>query len=235
MTQRAGLEAVLGEHVHGAQRAALLVAVRGVDHDRQLVFLGELDLGAQVAVLERRLLVVAELAHRDDALLDGKARQDLHHGFGQRLVVRLLRVEPDGAVVADAELAGAKALEAGDERQIIEIGVGAGARLAEPEGRLDDGDDAGPRHRLVVVGRARDHVRVRIDDHGAGAEPRRRRTAVAGPPRGGDDLVDHLRRERAAAAGARHDFGRRFRRRGGLAGKAAVPVRCAGHFFRLRT
>ena len=42
---------------------------------------------------------------------------------------------------------------------------------------------------------------LRIDDHGAGAKGRHRGRLLARPPCGGEDLVDHLRRERAAAAG----------------------------------
>ena len=235
MTQRAGIEAVLVEHVHGAQGAALLVAVGRVDHDRQLVFLGELDLGAKIPVLERGLLVVAELADRDDALLHGEARQELHHGLGERLVVRLLRVEADRAVVADAELAGPEALEAGDQREVVAIGVGARARLAEPEGRLDHGDDARPRHGLVVVGRARDHVGVRVDDHRAGGKPGRRREsrlAVLGLSRRREDLLQHRRRQRPAAAGTGD---RALGGRGRLAGEAAVSVACRHGFFKLRT
>ena len=52
--------------------------MRGVNHDRQLDFLGELDLRAQIFVLQRGLLVIAELADRNDALLGGEVRQDLH-------------------------------------------------------------------------------------------------------------------------------------------------------------
>ena len=135
--------------------------MRGVDHDRQLDLLGELDLRPEILVLERGLLVVAELADRDDAFLGGEVRQDLHHRLGQRLVVGFLRIEPDAAVVAHAELAGAELLEADDRRQVVDIAADIGARLAEPEGRLDHRDDAGARHRLIVVGGARDHVRMR--------------------------------------------------------------------------
>jgi hypothetical protein len=146
------------------------ITQRRVDHDRQLEFLGELDLRPQVFVFRRGLLVIAELAHGDDAVLQRETRQDFHHGFGQRLVVGLLRVEPDRAIVADAELAGAETLEARDQGQVVAIGLGAGARLTEPEGRLDHGDDAGAGHGLVIVGGARDHMGVRVDDHGAGAQ-----------------------------------------------------------------
>jgi hypothetical protein len=42
-----------------------------------------------------------------------------------------------------------------------------GARLTEPEGRLDDGDEAGFAHALVIVGGARRHVDMGIDEaHG---------------------------------------------------------------------
>src|SRR6185503_15007786 len=148
----------------------LLVAVRGVNHDRQFDFLGELDLRAEIFVLQRGLLVIAELAHRDDALLRGEMRKDVHHGLGQRLVVRLLRIEPDAAVMPHAELAGAEFLEANDGGEVVDIAADIGARLAEPERGFDHRDDAGARHRLIVVGGARDHVRVRVDEHGAGGE-----------------------------------------------------------------
>ena len=116
------------------------------------------------------LLVVAEFAHGDDALLGQEARQHVDHRLGQRLVVGFLRIETDRAVVADAELAGAKPLEARDHGEIIDEAADIGARLAEPERGLDHRDHAGPGHRLVVVGGARDHVGVRVDDHaGIGA------------------------------------------------------------------
>ena len=42
----------------------------------------KLNLGAEVFVFGRCLLVVADLAHRDDAFLEKKTRQDLHNLFG---------------------------------------------------------------------------------------------------------------------------------------------------------
>ena len=186
---------MLREHVHGAQGAAFLVAMRGVDHDRQLEFLRELDLRPQILVLERRLLVVADLADGDDAVLGGEMRQHVHDRFGQLLVVGFLRVQADTTVVADAELAGAEFLEADDGREIVDVAAEIGARLADPEGGLDHGDDAGARHRLVVVGRARDHVRVRIDDHRV-----RRQRYRLGLDAGG--AVGVVQREPRAAAGA---------------------------------
>ena len=56
--------------------------------------------------------------------------------------------------MADAELAGAEALPADQRREVVVEGADVRARLAEPEGGLDDGDDAGRGHRLVVVGGA---------------------------------------------------------------------------------
>ena len=86
------------------------------------------------------------------------------HRFGERLVVGFLRIEPDGAIVADTELTRAETLEAGDQGKVVEEAAECRPRLAEPEGRLDHRDDARPRHCLIVVGRPGDHVRVRIDD-----------------------------------------------------------------------
>ena len=44
--------------------------------------------------------------------------------------------------------------------EVVHVGADIGARLAEPEGRLDHRHDAGGRHGLVVVGGAGDHVGV---------------------------------------------------------------------------
>ena len=169
--------------------------MRGVDHDRQLELLGELDLRPQVLVLERRLLVVADLADGDDAVLGGEMRQHVHDRFGQLLVVGFFRVEADATVVTDAELAGAEFLEADDGREVIDVAAEIGARLADPEGGLDHGNDAGARHRLVVVGRARDHVRVRVDDH-------RVRRQTYGLDLDVDGAVGAVQRKPRAAAGA---------------------------------
>jgi hypothetical protein len=111
------------------------------------------------------LLVVAELAERHDAFLHGKSRQFREHRLGKRLVVGFLWIEPDAAIVMDTELAGAKSFEAEDRRQVVEIAADIGARLAEPERRLDDREHAGSRHCIIVVGAARDHVGVGIDEH----------------------------------------------------------------------
>ena len=131
--------------------------------------LGQLQLRAVVLVLGRGLVVDSRSRRRATTpSFTEIARQHVHHLLGQRLVVRLLAVEPDGAVVADAELGGAEALPADQARQIVDVAARLGARLAEPERRLDDGDDAGRGHALVVVGGARAHVDVRVDEsHGS--------------------------------------------------------------------
>src|SRR5476649_510542 len=64
--------------------------------------------------------------------------------------------------MANAELAGAEAFETGDQRKIVDEAADIGARLPEPERRLDHRDHAGFGHRFVVVRRARDHVRMRL-------------------------------------------------------------------------
>ena len=69
--------------------------------------------------------------------------------------------------MANAELRGAEALPADEARQVVDERPHVRARLAQPERRLDDGDDAGRGHSLVVVRGSRAHVDVRIDEsHG---------------------------------------------------------------------
>jgi hypothetical protein len=46
--------------------------MRGVDHHRQVQLLRQLKLGAVEPVLERRLLVIADLADGDDAVFRAK-------------------------------------------------------------------------------------------------------------------------------------------------------------------
>src|SRR5262249_53169679 len=72
--------------------------------------------------------------------------------------------ERDRAVVADAELAGAERFPADQTVEIIGERADVGARLAQPERRLDERPYPGGRHTLVVIGGARGHVDVRVED-----------------------------------------------------------------------
>src|SRR4028119_1169718 len=125
------------------------------DHPRPVRLARQVELLAEVAVFQLRLLVVADLADGHDALLQGEARQDLHHRFSRLLVVRLLAVQPDRAVVPQPELPGAEALPADDGGEVVDVAADVGARLTEPEGRLDAGDDPRPGHQLAGVAGAR--------------------------------------------------------------------------------
>jgi hypothetical protein len=134
-----------------------------VDEHGQRVRARQLELRAEDAVLGGRLVVVADLAHGDDAVLLEVARQEREHTVGERRVVGLLGVERERAVVPDAELLRAEALPAEQRQEVVLERADVRARLAHPEGRLDDGGDARGRHGLIVVGRARGHVDVRVE------------------------------------------------------------------------
>src|SRR5258706_16315510 len=64
--------------------------------------------------------------------------------------------------MTDPELRGAKSLPAEQGKEVVLERPHVRARLADPECRLDDHRDAGVGHRLIIVGRARRHVDVRI-------------------------------------------------------------------------
>ena len=101
----------ISSHTSNAARGApLLVAVRVWIMTGSSSSLASVSCRREVPVLELGLLVVADLADRDHPLLEGEAGQPLHDALGQLLVVGLLGVQPDGAVVADAELPGAEPL-----------------------------------------------------------------------------------------------------------------------------
>jgi hypothetical protein len=66
---------------------------------------------------------IAKLADRHNAVLGGEVGQHVEHRFGDGLVVGRLRVKADAAIVANAELTGAKLLESENGGQIIDIGA----------------------------------------------------------------------------------------------------------------
>ena len=156
-------EVALPQERDGALGAALLVAMGGVDQHRELVPLRQLHLLGEDALLDGGHVVVADLADGDDAVLFEVARQQRHHALGHHRVVGLLGVEPHRAQVADAELAGAETLPAEQGKEVVLEAAHVGARLADPEGGLDDAGDAGVGHGLVVIGGARAHVDVGIE------------------------------------------------------------------------
>src|SRR5215470_12521357 len=81
------------------------------------------------------------------------------------LVIGFFRIQADRAVVTNAELTGAKSLEAGDHGEVVRVASDIGSWLPKPECRLDDCDNAGLGHSFVVVCRARYHMVVRINDN----------------------------------------------------------------------
>ena len=186
-----------------------------MDHDGEREFLRQLDLRSQRLVFERRLFVIAQFAHRNDAFLDEKARQGVYHGFRQCFVVGFFRVQADRAVVPNTELAGAEALEARNHGKVVDIASNIGAGLSKPEGRLDHRDHAGFGHCFVVVGRPRDHVGVGINDH-----PRR----LAAIRRSMARLIARSRREALHVA---QQAGQFFGRQRAVA--ARTSERLAGH------
>jgi hypothetical protein len=135
-----------------------------VDQHRQGEAERELQLGREVLVLLGRLVVEADLPDGDDAVLGKVAREELHHTGSDAPVVRLLRIQGQRAEVVDAELARAEALPAEQAVEVVLEGADVGPWLTQPERGLDDGGNAGPGHRLVVDGRPRGHVDVRVEE-----------------------------------------------------------------------
>src|SRR4029450_2887988 len=110
------VKAMFFEHVHSPQSATPFIAVRGVDHDRKLDLLGQLDLRAQILVLECCLFVIAKFADCNGALLDGEIEKHIKNRFGEGLIVGFLWVETDAAIMTNTELSGAKLFETNDGR-----------------------------------------------------------------------------------------------------------------------
>src|SRR5690242_12489703 len=81
------------------------------------------------------------------------------------LVIGFLWIEANRAIVADSELTGAEAFETGNHGEVVCVAPDIRPGLPEPERRLDDRDNTGLGHCIIVVRRARYHVSVRIDDH----------------------------------------------------------------------
>ena len=123
----------------------------------------ELNLSAKDAIFGVGLIVVADLADRDHPVL---VEVPPHHGqdaVGQVRVVCLFRIQRQGGEMANAELKSPETLPAKQREKVVLEGAHVGSRLPDPEGRLDDGGDAGISHGLIVVGGSGGHVDVRVE------------------------------------------------------------------------
>src|SRR5690606_12015710 len=129
-------EGVLADEGERALRASLLVAMGGVDQDRQIRVARELDLRREAALLGRRDLVEADLADRDHALFLEIERQELEHAVGESFVVRFFRVEPHRREMTNPELARTEALPAEQREEIVLEGSDVRSRLTHPKRRL---------------------------------------------------------------------------------------------------
>ncbi len=179
----------------------LVLEVRRVDQDQLPVRERQLDLLGVGVDLVARDAVQADLADAEHGRPVEELRDALQHLARQLAVVRFLRVHRHPGVVLDAVLRGALRLELGELAEVVLEAVGVAAVPAGPERRLGDRDAARQRHLLVVVGRARHHVRVMIDVlHDAPgscvSSGRRRRARSCGRARRAASLAD-----RSGAAG----------------------------------
>src|SRR5690606_9967749 len=115
------------------------------------------------AVFGVGLVVVADFADGDDAFLREEQRQNFHDLFGEWNGVRLFAVQPDRAVMADAELSGPKPLVPDQRQEIVEKRADGRPRLPHPERRLNHRNNPSSGHRLIIVGGTTDGVNVRVD------------------------------------------------------------------------
>ena len=83
---------MLFNNVHAAIGPALLIPVRRMDQHEHVVLFGQFKLLSEVFVFRWRLVVVPNLADRHHAFLGEEPRQNIHHLFRQRLIVRLFAV-----------------------------------------------------------------------------------------------------------------------------------------------
>ena len=154
--------------------------VRVLDEGGQIEAACELELLGEPAIFGGRLLVVSDLADRDDAVLPEIARHERDDARRDALVVRLFRVERQGAEMADAELARPKRFPPEQRGEIVFERADVSTGLTDPECGLDDDGDARGRHCLVIGSGARAHVDVGIEDlHG---EPSNARSVGTGRP-----------------------------------------------------
>ena len=123
----------------------------------------ELDLLGVGVDLVARDPVQADLADAQHRRSAQELRNPRQHVARELAVVRLLRVHRHPGVVLDAVLRGALRLELGELAEVVLDAVAGAPVPSRPERRLGDGDAAGQRQLLVVVGRARHHVRVMVD------------------------------------------------------------------------
>ena len=159
----------------------LVLEMRGVDVDELLVVHREIDVVLEPGELVARHAVQADLAdaeHGRPLEVGGDELQDLAR---QRPILGLLGVQAHPREVGDAVLRRALRLEVDEPLEVVDERLRARTVVAGPERGLRDGDAAAHRHRAVVVGGARDHVRVQVDVLHVTPPSRARRTRSCGP------------------------------------------------------
>src|SRR5580765_5999957 len=109
--------------------------MRRVNQDRLVLRARELDLLREARLFGIGLIVEADLADGDDAILVEVAGQQGQHFVGQLRVVRFLRVQADRAEMSNAELRRAETLPSEQAVEVIDEAADESARLSEPECR----------------------------------------------------------------------------------------------------
>ena len=115
--------------------------------------------------LVARVLVEADLADPEHALAREELRDELDDLAREDRVLRLLRIDAEPGVVADAVLRRPLRLEVGELAEVVVEALRTRAVVPRPERRLRDRHAPRQRHALVVVGRAAHHVDMGVDVH----------------------------------------------------------------------
>ncbi len=139
------------------------VAVGGMYHDGQVELLGQIQLQAKVLIFRLGHLVIANFPNGYHALFACIEGKQFHHLFCQGWIIGFLRVQTDGAVVANAKLLGSKPLPTYQAAEVVLETANIGTGLPQPEGRFNDGNDASILHSNIVIGCPGGHVDVGVN------------------------------------------------------------------------
>ena len=156
--------AVRGEQIENQPRALEFVLEVGrVDEDQLVVFHREIDVVFEDLELVARVAVEPDFTDAEHVGLGQKFRDHRQHIGREREVFGFLRVDAEPGKMRQEKLRRARRLVVGQLAEVIAKSIRRAAVKSRPKRRLADRRTSGRDHRLIIVGRAADHVAVRFD------------------------------------------------------------------------
>ena len=141
----------------------LVFEVRRMDENQLVVLHREVDVLLKDVEFIARIAVQADFADTEDVGFREELGDHRKHIGGEGEIFGFLGVDAEPGKMRQEKLRGARGLILRELAKIVTKAINRAAIVASPEGGFADGLTPGRDHRLIVVGRAADHMAVGLD------------------------------------------------------------------------